>query len=644
MPIKNVLLGFFGFALVLVNDAAFSQSKTPALLKKLQVAKSRPNFNSDTASTNLLNQLSFEYLYYNADSALYYAQQALSLSKLQNSVKSEIVAWHNIARSQYVIGNYDKSLDAATRLMSFSNKIGDNNGMAGAYMVTGLICLEQNKQTEALSDFNKALDLYTRLDAKVEIGTSYFNIAIAYDEMGKPEKAFGFLNKAIATANQARNSNLLSMAQNRTGEIYFHQKNYQKALGFYQKVATGKNTTNWERDFALSGMAQCFYGLGQYKKAIDAAQKSYRLSRQVNSDADAARALEILAESYAAIRDYGKAYQNHVQFKKLNDSLFNSDREKLLSNLQLKQQQADNKRLEEEVKSKEAELEFRSRLTFFRNLIALAVISFIVYIILSNRQKTVLNKVLKKQNDDISKQKEEISKQKEILDELNHTKNQLFSIISHDLRSPFAAMMQSIDLIRAGDFGPEEQNRLMEEFYRQVNQVNIMVNNLLAWAATQQDGVKCKPVKLDTASVVDDVLLVNGFVAKNKNIFIDHQSGDAKPIFADPDHFRIIIQNLVGNAIKFTRPEGIIHLFYTQDADYVAIHIQDSGIGMKPEKLAKLFKVSGKEISGYGTNNETGAGIGLAIIRQFIDANHGRIDVQSKNGEGSEFTVFLPKA
>jgi len=384
--------------------------------------------------------------------------------------------------------------------------------------------------------------------------------------------------------------------------------------------------------------------LGIYREAITAAQKSYVLSTQVKSGSDAARALEVLSESYAATGDYKNAFDRQVEFKKLNDSLYNSDKDREINSLHLKDQQADNSRLANELKLKEQELALRQRLFLFRNIIAIATAIFVIFIIISNRQKTVLNKVLKKRNDDISLQKEEISKQKEVLDSLNRTKNQLFSVISHDLRGPFAAILQSIEAIRSGDLTAAEQAGLMEEFYRQVSLVTIMVNNLLAWANTQQEGIKSSPEKLDVVYEVEDIIAVSDFLARNKNISIEHDVEGGISVFADPDHIRIIIQNLIGNAIKFTPKGGSIKVFYTENGDEVGIHIRDTGVGVKPDKLKKLFIVTGKDISAYGTSNEAGAGIGLALVKQFIDANNGRLDVRSKYGEGSEFTVYLPKS
>jgi signal transduction histidine kinase len=313
-------------------------------------------------------------------------------------------------------------------------------------------------------------------------------------------------------------------------------------------------------------------------------------------------------------------------------------------NVQLKQQRADNERLVNELKIKEQALEFRNRLFWLRNVIAMFVIIFIVLVIRSNRQKTALNKVLQKQNADIALQKAEISQQKETLHQLNHTKDKLFSVISHDLRSPFAAILQTMESMKNGELSADEQKEVLDGFYQQLSLVTAMVNNLLVWAASQQKGYKTNIVKLNIAGTIKDIIKVSDFLAKNKRINITHTYDSDKWVLADLNHVKIIFYNLISNAIKFTPHGGAIEVYYTIDEEYLAIHVKDNGIGILPQKMEKLFKITGKDISGSGTNNEVGAGIGLGLIKQFVDANNGRLEVQSKPGEGTEFIVYLEKA
>jgi signal transduction histidine kinase len=203
--------------------------------------------------------------------------------------------------------------------------------------------------------------------------------------------------------------------------------------------------------------------------------------------------------------------------------------------------------------------------------------------------------------------------------------------------------MQTIDLMRSGDMTATEQEVVLDGFYRQVSLVTVMVNNLLVWANSQQYGIKSEIITLNITATVNGIISISNYLAKNKKINLVHHYNRDKWVAADLDHVKIIIQNLVGNAIKFTPQGGIVQIFYSEDDVYFAVHVKDSGVGIPPEKMAKLFKVIGKEISGYGTNNEAGAGIGLMLIKQFVDANDGKLEIQSRLGQGSEFTVYFRK-
>jgi signal transduction histidine kinase len=621
---------FFG---LLVN----AQTAEKTLLNKWQNAKSQKNYRTDTSNVLLLNKLSERYLYNHADSALTFAKQALQLAQFQKYPIGQAMSLNNISKTYYVTGDYTSSLETSAKLISISHKINYQAGIAGAYQISGLVYSVQNRSDDAIINLTKALNIFLGLNDELKTSRVYFDIGICYDDLAKPDRAFSYFSKSLSIAQRIGDNDVIAMVHNRIGETYFQIKNYLTALVYYQRVIDSKLSNNWERDFAYSGMAQTYYRLGMFKAAILNAQKGLALSYKVNSAWDAVRALEILSESYAAVKDYKNAYNYTARLKKSNDSLFNTEKEREINHLHLKQQQDDNVRLEGSIKAKEQTIAFSKRLLFFRNLLAVCTAIFLIMIIANNRQKTGLNKVLQTQ-------KEEISKQKEALDELNRTKDQLFSVISHDLRSPFAAILQSIDLMRSGDISPAEQGVVLEAFYQQITLVAIMVNNLLVWANSQQFGITSDLINLDMVSVVDEIISVSNFLAKNKAICLNHRHQGSQWVHADLNQVKIIIQNLIGNAIKFTPNHGTIEIFYSEDESYRLIHIKDTGMGIAPAKMDKLFKVAGKEISGYGTNNEAGAGIGLVLIKQFADANNGRLDVQSKPGEGSEFTVYLKKA
>jgi signal transduction histidine kinase len=620
---------FFGFISVAQTG--------PSLLESWQKARFKSSYQTDTANVTLLNNLSVAYRYNSADSSLNFARQALTLALAQKNKPGQATSWNNIGMAYYVMGSYFQSLDAASRLMTISNTLNYQLGVANAYQIMGLIFLAQDKMEDAITQFTKALNGFSNLNDKAKMARMYFDIGLCYDEAKSPKKASFFLNKTIETGRQINDEHIVSMAFNRMGETFFHLKNYTQAIVYYQKVLSAHYQDKWENDFAYSGLGQAYYGLRQYPLSINNANKGLTLANEINSRYDAVRALKILSDSYAAINDYTNAYTHQSLYKKYNDSLLNDTKEKEINYLHLKQQQADNIRLESENELNRQKLNTTRLIIIIVSLAAIFVAVILLIISRSNLHKTALNKELKQQS-------MEISRQKEALDDLNHTKDLLFSVISHDLRSPFASIMQTIELIRSGDIDEAEQIILIDDFYKQVNLVNNMVNNMLVWANSQQKGINIEKNSLNITGVVDEILSVSGFLAKNKHINIQHIHNGDQMVIADQNHLKIIIQNLVGNAIKFTPEGGIIIIHYTQDEVYRAIHVKDSGIGIPAAKMNKLFKVVGKEISGYGTHKETGAGIGLALVKQFVDVNKGRIEIKSEVGNGTEFIVYLLKA
>ncbi|HVW95452.1 MAG TPA: tetratricopeptide repeat-containing sensor histidine kinase [Mucilaginibacter sp.] len=620
-----------------------AQPDSTGLLNKWHRAQLEKNYASDTGNVILLNKLSEQYLYNQTDSALYFGRQALQLAQRQKYIIGEAAANLNISRTYYVKGNYSESLEIGTKLFATSEKINYKPGIAGAYQIIGLIYAVENKYDLAISNLNKALNIFIELKDDSRIGKAYFNIGLCYDEMGQHIQSFSYMDKAIKSGRKAGDYNLVSMAFNRFGEANYHLKRFSRAIGYYQRVIDSKYSSVWETEFALSGLAQCYYSIGDYDKAIINAQKSLQLVKDVSSESDRIRTLMILASSYAAKKDYKQAYFYQTAYKNASDSVFNSKKDKEISNLHLKQQQADNTQLVNQIKIKEQSIAFSRRLFWIRNFIALFAIIFVVIVIRNNRKKAALNTVLQKQNADIASQKAEISQQKETLHKLNHTKDQLFSVISHDLRSPFAAILQTMDDMKTGELSPEEQKEVMNGFYQQLSLVTTMLNNLLVWASDQQKGDNTSIETINVTKVIDNIIDISKFLANNKRIRLIHNFTGEKFVLADLNHVKIIFTNLINNAIKFTAHGGTIEIFYTQDQDYLAVHVKDNGIGILPQKMEKLFKITGKNISAYGTNNEAGAGIGLGLIKQFVDANNGKIEVNSKPGDGAEFIVYLEK-
>lgn len=600
------------------------------------------NYTSDSSAITLLNQLTTKYLYSNVDSAIIFADEALKLSRSQHNEKAVANSMGQLGMANYVKGDYSTAQRIASDLMPLSRQISYAKGIGSAYQLTALVHLGQDNFNDAKTGFLKALSIFEKLDDKSRLARLNFDIGLCYDETHEPKKAVAYLEKAIDLGKQSGDTLIVLMSNNRFGEIYFHLKDYQKAIAFYTNAIHTAGENRWEVTFAYSGIGQCYYNMGNYQLAEQNALKGFEIAQKINTLWDAARSLKIIADAYAAQKNYPDAYRYQVLYKQYSDSLLSAQKVKEINYLHFKQQQADNLRLEKQNALGRQSIRLNQIIIILIAVFALGALIVVFIMIRSNRQKTTLQNRLQKSLISIETQKEEISKQKEDLGALNRTKDQLFSVISHDLRSPFAAMVQSMDMMRSEGLTTDEKDLILESFYQQINHVTIMVNNLLAWANSQLSGFKSNPQVVDVAGIADEVLMVSATSLRNKSIQLHHYYTGEKPVFADPDHLRIILQNLIGNAIKFTRIGGSIDIVYNADDEYQYIHIQDTGVGMPDEKVARLFNTTGRGISARGTNNETGAGIGLMLVNQFVTANKGKITVTSQPGKGSEFVVALP--
>ncbi|MBE9586892.1 tetratricopeptide repeat-containing sensor histidine kinase [Mucilaginibacter sp. JRF] len=640
MTLRNYLT-YFLISLLLCT-ACYAQN-TDSLQQLYNKAKTHSNFYQDTANISLLTQLSLAKRTDNTDTALLLGKQALKIARNTNYAMGEANAWSSIGSAYYVQGSYFLSLEAATNLMNVSSRIQYKRGIGDAYQLRGLIFLGQDEYKDAITEFSKALKIYKQLDNKFKMTRMLFDIGLSYDELRDTVKAFNYLNQAKTLAIATADEQMVAMTYNRMGETYYHSKAYKTAISYHNKVLTGTYQDKWENAFAYSGLAQAQYELGNYSAARQNATKSQQLAHEVLSLWDEVRALKILAKAYASLGDYEQAYKYNTLMGTYNDSLLNDNKEKKLNYLHLRQQRDENIKLEKQSEIHHQKTRFNHLLMVAIGVMAVCISIFAFIISRSNVQKTTLNNKLERRNKSIARQKEEISRQNEKLDAINHTKNQLFSVISHDLRGPFASMMQTIDLIRDDELTVEERDKILDNFYKQVGQISAMVNNLLLWANSQLEGNITQPRELDATEIANEIINVSGYLAGNKNVQLLHKYDGPKPVFADADHLKIIIQNLVGNAIKFTPSGGSVTITYSEDEDNQVIHIRDTGVGISLEKMGKLFKVVGKSISGYGTNHEQGAGIGLLLIKQFTEVNNGRLKLQSEPGAGTEVSVYLPK-
>ncbi|MDF2158170.1 histidine kinase N-terminal 7TM domain-containing protein [Algoriphagus sp. CAU 1675] len=237
---------------------------------------------------------------------------------------------------------------------------------------------------------------------------------------------------------------------------------------------------------------------------------------------------------------------------------------------------------------------------------------------------------------------ERLIKQAEDLQQLNELKDKFFSIISHDLKGPVFGVKELIHMTQTGMVSKDEFLEMLPEVSKNMEQVAILLENLLAWASSQLRGEVIDPTPFDIMEVLNQQKNLLSRIALEKKILIDLKPQERILVYADKNMIDLVLRNLISNAIKFSKSGDKVELSAELIGNQVKICVKDKGMGISSENLQKLSQ--GVSFTTRGLNNESGTGLGLILVREYIRKNKGSMDIKSEIGMGTTFCVFLPKA
>jgi PAS domain S-box-containing protein len=226
------------------------------------------------------------------------------------------------------------------------------------------------------------------------------------------------------------------------------------------------------------------------------------------------------------------------------------------------------------------------------------------------------------------------------LHELNRLKDRLFSIISHDLRSPLLSLMDILSMASDGMVSDEEFKSFLPTLSKNIGYTSGLVDNLLQWSKSQLEGTAINATHFDIKDNVTYVLNSFGQISADKGVILHNNINLATVVYADMDMIQAVLRNLVSNAIKFCRKGDKISINAEIRRGIATIWIADTGIGIAAENIDKLFGTN--NFTTRGTTNEQGTGLGLLLCKDFIEKNGGKIWVESKPDQGSRFYFTLP--
>jgi two-component system sensor histidine kinase/response regulator len=236
-----------------------------------------------------------------------------------------------------------------------------------------------------------------------------------------------------------------------------------------------------------------------------------------------------------------------------------------------------------------------------------------------------------------------IEKQKSELEELNATKDKFFNIIAHDLKNPFNTVIGLSELL-VERYDTYDSSKI-KEFISQINKFSTnaynLLEDLLEWAKSQTGRIEIKPSKTDIFEIAVENINLFKATAQEKGVNLVFNVDIGTYAVVDKNMISTVLRNLVSNAIKFTKEGGKVVIESNKIDNFIEVSVLDTGVGIPEENKKKIFEID-NNISTLGTNDEVGTGLGLIIVREFIEKNGGSIKVDSTEGVGTKFSFTIP--
>jgi len=354
-------------------------------------------------------------------------------------------------------------------------------------------------------------------------------------------------------------------------------------------------------------------------------------------------AADVLSKTYAKQKQFSKAYQVLELFKKTSDALRNDEYVREITRLDMENKfksQQEQQRLEQQTKDLEQAAKMKRQIllrqAFFAAFILVSLLAAAIF--RSFRIKQKANRLL-------AKQQKEIEAQRDQLHELNVTKDKFFSIIGHDLRNPFSALIGLTKLLVSefDNFPKDQIKELLESIYKSSENTYNLLGNLLEWARSQTGRIQWHPEDIELNQVARSTVELLTRNAHQKNIRVQNEINGKTMVTADKNMLQTVFRNLISNAIKFTPDGGLVTIRSRETDNFIETRVSDTGVGIAGKDIEKLFRID-THFSRSGTKDEQGTGLGLILCKEFLAKNGGKIWVESQVGKGSSFIFTLPTA
>jgi len=609
------LLFFEVFSLAYSNE-----SKLDSLL----VLKNKESIREDSKLLfDIFYEISFSSKY--PEQKGLYADSAFIVANLNGSIIDQAAA-RVLKSTQYL---WEKDLAKALKVLQEADQLYSKAEMLeGRGMVAyrlGDIYLKVRDYPNSEKWFKESIILLDSCKDTIRLGASFSNFGELYRVWGKPQEAIRKFEQSEFLFQEIEYLQGVAYAKGNRGLVYIDLEEYDSAKVNINQAL--KVLVELDDSYSIAsfeeGLARIHFAEGHYFKAIQSAQKSFKLAHAHGLKEQMRDASLTLANIYNVQKKYDKAYQKHCEYVVYRDSINNEETVRKIADLRTKYEVAQKqKEVDDLVNQKE------------RYTIIGISLFVVLALLLAHVAHLYRNRRLRKHDAII------LAKQHKELEIANDTKNKFFSILSHDLRSPIATFNSYSEVLNyyleTNDY--EQIPQLAKELERSSASVVQLLDNLLQWGVIQMKNIKINKVNVPILQVFQEELIHIQPIANSKDIQIQSNIASDLELHVDKPFFAMTMRNLISNSLKFTKVGGFITVSAYREKDHIIVKVADTGIGLEVADFKKRL-CSGDIASTYGTNNEKGLGLGLQLVCSFMESHGAEIDVESIIGKGTTFIL-----
>ncbi len=604
----------------------------------------------DTIRINLLNEIAYKLYQINIESMHKYANEALEIADKLEFAKGKAESLRIMGIYYRIKGDYPLALEFYQSSLKLFEQLGNNYGIGACLNNIGNIYRWQEIYTQAHQYYQKSLEIKKEIGDERGISLTLNNIGVCLMNEGEYEESLDYLQRSLVIKQGIGDIKSISNTQYNIGNTYVKLGNYAKALEFYQSALKVKELVGERYVYlgTLKGMGFIYYQQGNYALALKKTTKALEMEKDYGFLEDQKDLYKQVSDIYTALNNPAKALENYILHKEISDSIHKTETIKKITALEHDYKHEKEKQALE-LEQQKQEAIFAAEIKHQKIISIAWIVGFVMMTALA--LAILFNFIQKrKANRTLTKQKEEIAEKNTELLELNATKDKLFSLVAHDLKSPFSSLLGILEEL-SENFSEYDDDK-KEEYIRYINnvaeKVYKLLENLLTWAQSQIGRTTFMPEKINLESLINEIILLFEESSNNKEISLITGINKGLTVSADRNMIDTVLRNLILNAIKFTSKGGLITIKSRKVTDennkkFVEISVKDNGVGISSEIQSKLFKVT-ENITTKGTENEKGSGLGLLICQEFIEKHGGKIWVESKLNKGSKFFFTIPMA